>query len=116
MTRLVRLLKFMDKLILKGSVIYATVPFPEGNGKKARPVVVLTLPNIYNDVVVAEIVTRPRPDVLPIQDTSSAGVFNGSGVRMRLCTINLGKNVRPIGRLSTVDYKMVKERVQAMLL
>lgn len=108
--------QMMEKTVIKGSVVFASAPFPEGHGRKTRPVVILTLPNIYNDVVVAEIVTRPRPDVLPVKDTAVAGLHTGSGVRMRLCTVTLAKGTRPIGRLSREDYTLVKERISTMML
>lgn len=108
--------KMNDKIILKGSVVFASTSFPDRDGKKTRPVIVLTLPNAYGDVVVAEVVTRPRPDVLPVRDTEKAGLHEGSGVRMRLCTVSLTRNARPIGRLSNHDYALVKARVSALLM
>lgn len=105
----------IKKTILKGSVVFASAPFPEGSGKKTRPVVVLTLPNAYGDVIAAEVVTRHRPEVLPIRDTLQAGLHEGSGVRMRLCTVSLAKSARAIGRLSTYDYTCVKERIITLL-
>lgn len=102
-------------MLSKGDIILANAPFSDGTGSKLRPVVVLTKPNYYNDVLAAEITTKNKPDTIRLQNPWKAGVRPGSKVKVRIITVTIIPDTRHIGNLSPEDAKTVRKKIKSLL-
>ena len=90
-------------MLQRGDVIMAETPFSDGSGSKRRPVVVLTKPNYYSDVLVAEVTSSKKPGSISLKYPRRAGLRQGSHVRRRIATIKVNTNTHPIGTLAKID-------------
>jgi mRNA interferase MazF len=94
----------------RGDVVLVPCPFTDLSAKRARPAVVVSVPEYertIGDVIVAQITSRYHslPTDYALQDWQSAGLLKPSIVRAKLATINASLVQLRIGQLSNRDLE-----------
>jgi mRNA interferase MazF len=104
----------------RGDVVLVPCPFTDLSAKRARPAVVVSVPEYERtagDVIVAQITSRYHslPTDYALQDWQSAGLLKPSIVRAKLATINASLVQLRIGQLSDRDLEEVNKRLKLAL-
>mgnify|MGYP000458474047 FL=1 len=104
----------------RGDVVLIPFPFTDLSAKRARPAVVVSVPEYEQntgDVIVAQITSRHHslPTDYALQDWQSAGLLKPSIVRVKLATINASLVQLRIGQLSNRDLEEVNKRLKLAL-
>jgi hypothetical protein len=70
----------------------------------------------FHDLVLAAVTSHPPRNIFdyPLQDWAGAGLKFASTVRMLLATVDEGRIVLGIGRLSDADWQEVQKRVSQL--
>jgi mRNA interferase MazF len=104
-----------------GDVVLVPFPFTDQSNSKKRPAVVVSSP-AYNaerpDLIVMAITSQVRPENrfdIPLQDWQQANLLKPSVVKPVIATIEQGLVIRPLGRLSAEDRRVLAEQLRGIL-
>lgn len=104
-----------------GDVVLVSFPFTDQSSTKKRPAVVVSTA-AYNterpDVIIMAITSQVRPENrfdIPVQDWREAQLLKPSIIKPVIATVEQNLVIRPLGRLSERDQRVLAEGLKAIL-
>jgi mRNA interferase MazF len=99
--------------LAKHEVVLLPIPFTDLTSRKVRPAVVIGRQGA--DLFLVPITSQLANTDFPLQHWKAAGLNVACGIKAQIATVEAGLAVKSIGRLSTVDQKMLNDRLRAWL-